>query len=304
MEEVKEVSVTPSVMPETQKVMDEMRAKGHTFEGDLPKKPEPKEIPAVAPIVEPKEPEKLPNEEKEHPPRTPREPKMIPAWQVEIEKKRLEKEREAGSIQEKQEWKDAIEDLQSQISNLTGTKHEKEEVVDEWIDKLIVEKGVDVDSGFLKGFASELLKRVPRSESKIPDDLPKTLEAVAKMEAKAKKESEDSDYLTSFREQVIPKIKEEYPQITEDEIGSIREAMKKPYFSERFINLSSGEIYELSKGTFKDLVAPERRPTVEKGTKGVSRNQKVLDYSNLTEEDYSKMSPQEREDANKFLLNK
>jgi hypothetical protein len=301
MKEKIEVSATPDVMPETQKVMDDLRAKGHTFEGDTPKVEPKLEIKEVVPKEEPKL-EKPPDEEKIHPERKPREPKMIPAWQAEIDKKRLIKESEEKSAQEKQEWRDAISKLESKIEKLEGTKQEKKEEVGEWIDKLVTESGVEMDVGFLKSFANELLKQVPKPESKIPDELPKALETVAKMESKVERERENSEYESSFKEEVVPKIKEEYPQITEDEIGSIRESMRKPYFSERFITLSSGEIYELTKGTFKDLIAPERRQTVEKGTKGISRNQKVLDYSNLTDEDYKNMTPQEREEANKFLL--
>lgn len=307
MEINKEVSVTPSVMPETQKVMDELRAKGETFEGDPPKEePKPEIKPEVEPKKEPeKESEKQPNEDDKNPERKPREPKMIPAWQVEIEKKRLEKEQGIKSVQETQELRDMISNLESKINNLEGTKQEKKEEVDEWIDKLVKEKGVDVDTDFLKVFAGELLKRVPKGTNPtIPEDLPKALETVAKMEAKAEQERENSEYDSNFGKEVIPKIKEEYPQITEEEIGSIREAMKKPYFSERFITLSAGEIYELTKGTFKDLVSPERRPTVEKGTKGLSRSQKMLDYSNLSEEDYKNLTPEERTEANKFLTGK
>ena len=310
MEKEKEVIATPSVMPETQKVMDKLREEGHTFDGDEPKKePEKSEVEPKKEEVKTEEveteSEKQPDEEKtEHSERKPREPKQVPAWQAAIEKKRVEKEMEDKSESEKQELRSVIDELKSEINNLKGAKQEKKEEIDDWIDKLVETKGVDVNVDFLKDFAGELLKRVPKQEANIPTDLPKVLESVANMESKAEKEKEDYEYNSSFGKEVIPKLKEEYPQITDEEVENIREAMKKPYFSERFITLSSGEIYELTKSSFKDLIAPERRQSVEKGTRGASRNATMLDYSNLTEDDYKNMTPSEREDANKFLLGK
>jgi hypothetical protein len=288
--------------------MDDLRAKGHTFEGDKPKEEpkEPEKKPEEAP-EEPKEPEK-PIEEPEKPLETgrkPREPKQIPAWKANIEEKNLGKGYEAKSEQEKQELRTAIEELKSEINNLKGTKTEKSEEIDDWIEKMVQEKGVEADVDFLKSFANELLKRVPKQDKTgIPEDLPKALEAIAEIKSKSEKEKEDYEYDSNFRKEIIPKLKEEYPQITDEEIESVKSEMKKPYFSERFISLSAGEIYQLTKSTFKDLIAPERRQTVEKGTKGISRGGKMLDYGNLTEEDYKNMTPQEREEANKFLLNK
>ena len=313
MEKEKEVIATPSVMPETQKVMDKLREEGHTFEGDKPKEevkePEKSEVEPKKEEVKTEEveteSEKQPDEEKtEHSERKPREPKQIPAWQAAIEKKRVEKEMEHKSESEKQELRSAIDELKSEINNLKGTKQENKEEVEDWIEKLVKGKGVDVDVDFLKDFADELLKRIPKQEIQLPENLPKALDSVAKMEADAEKQREDFEYDSSFRKEVIPKLKEEYPQISDEEIADINEAMKKPYFSERFVNLSSGEIYELTKSSYKDLVAPEKRQTVEKGTKGVSRGGKMLDYSNLTEDDYKNMTPQEREEANKHLLGK
>lgn len=307
MEKEKEGVESPSVMPETQKVMDDLRVKGFEFEGDKPKE-EVKEPEKTE--VEPKKEEVKTEVKTEseiqpeiHSERKSREPKQIPAWQVAIDRKRIEKE-EGKSESEKQELRNAIEELKSEINNLKGTKQEKQEEIDNWIEKFTKDYDVDVDVNFLKGFADEILKRVPKQGIQLPETLPKALETVAKMEADAEKKREDLEYISSFNKEVIPKLKEEYPQIIEDEIESIREAMKKPYFSERFINLSSDEIYELTKGSYKDLVSPERRQTVEKGTKGVSRGGKMLDYSNLSDEDYKNMSSQEREEANKFLLNK
>ncbi len=310
MEEKKEVASTPSVNEETKKVMDDMRAQGHTFEGDPEKepekKPEPEIKPEVEPKVEPKEPEKeprepeiQPSEAELHPERKPREPKQIPAWQAEVDKKHLQKEWEEKSVQEQQKLRDEIATLQSKVKELTGVK--KEEAIGEWIDKIVVEKGLEVDTEFLKNFADEILKRIPKSEM-IPD-ISKTLETVSKIEAKTESEREDSEYKSSFDKEIVPKLKEEYPQILDDEVNSIREAMRKPYFSERFITLSAGEIYALTSGSYKDLVAPERRPTVEKGTKGAGRGQ-MKDYANLTEEEYKNLTPEELAEVNKFLLHR
>jgi len=295
-----------NVLPETQKVMDDLRAKGHTFDGDEPKKEEakPEEKPEEEPKAEPEkkeEPEAKKDGEEEKPKRTPREPKEIPLWQMEIERKKFAKELEGKSVKEK-ELAAKIEDLESKLKNKENSGEEKTDSLDKEIEELTKDYD-DETKKLAKNLADIILKKVPKSDIKLPDGLDEKLGTIDRINLEKEREREDLEYRRNFDQEVAGKLREEYPHISEDEIRAVSEKMKSSYFSEKYITLTAGEIYTLSKEEMKGLISNPPRESVEGAARGISRNGKIIDVSNLSEDDYRNLTSEEREKVNKILLN-
>jgi len=286
---------------ETKQAMDDLRAKGFDFEGDQSKEPEPKPEETKAPEPEPKE--KTPEAEKEPESKEPENPdrqsRKAP-WQYEMEKRREEKsqkEKESGLLNK-------IGQLESEINNLkqTGTKSASVEATD--IEKEMEELADGYEKGemTLKDYTKKLVaisaKSLPKSE--LPSDITDKLNRIDRLEKEKQLEKEDLEYHSSFNGEIIPAIKKEYPHATEADLGAIEKKLKEYYFDERYISLTPQEIFTLKKSEMAKEISPLSKKTAEEGTRGVGRDSDNIDYENVTDEEYRKMSSEQREKVNTY----
>lgn len=290
---------------ETQELMDELKAEGQTFAGDEPetpkeetpnpepKKEQKKELEGEKPKEEPKK-EEPETPADELPERAPRKPKEIPAWQAEIAKKRAAKEAEAKAKAEQEKSKDINKINQEPKANEVSDAKQK-------IAKLKEKYKDTVTESFLDDLA-DLIPSAPKME--LPEEVKTKLAQFDEILASNRQTKEDLEYNSAFNAQVAPMLKQQYPHISDEDLQSIQSKLKEHYFDERYISLSPKEIYAIKSDELKELVGSPKKSGGEKGTKGVSRGSKEIDYGNLTEEEYAALPDDEADKANAYLAAK
>jgi len=276
---------------ETQELMDEMKADGETFaEPETPKEetptPEPKEEQKEELEGEKPKDEEIEEAPEEPPERTPRKPKEIPAWKAKIAEKRAAKEAKAEAVEQpkediKNEPKQEVSDAKDKIAKLK--EKYKDTVTEQFLDDL-----------------ADLIPS--KSKVELPDEVKDKLKRLDEVLASNSKQKEDLEYNQHFSAQVAPLLKEQHPSISDEDLQSVQTALKNHYFDERYISLSAKEIYTLKADELKDLISPEPKSGGEKGTKGVARGNKEIDYSNITEEEYANLSDEEAQKVEDYLV--
>jgi len=280
---------------ETEKVKEELRQAGNSFEGDTP---EEKEELTPAPVVVPeekKEEEKKEEKKEEEPKPEPepveRKPREIPAWQVEIAKKRQEKEEQEKETKLQKE----IDNLKSENEELKGAKIP--EVVGD-SDKLIEDLSDKLEAGdiTLKDYNKEFASII--SQGIKPDEELK--EKIQQLGEAERQRSEDVKYINDFQGKITPLIKEEYPNATIEDIEAINKRLKNFYFEGKYVSLDIDEVYRLKKAEFEKEISPDTLKSVESGNRKAGRQGKVTDYAEITESEFAKLSPEEQDKVIKF----
>lgn len=271
------------------------------------KEPEPKPEIDSPKEEKPEEKKEDPKEEIKHEEkndRKPREPKQIPAWQHEVEKKRMRKEFDEEKTKITESFTNELTTIKSQLEEFSKKGHSEKEVVekkeelDKDLDALADEYGVD------KVFMSKLYNNLASKLSpKLPDDVSAKLSKIDQWEAEKQQQQEDLEYDKSFGSKVDPILKEKFPSLTPVEKEAVREKLKEYYFDEKYINLDTDEIYTLKEKELEGLVSSKIK-SGEKGTRGVSRGEKLIDYDNITDDEYAKLPPEEQEKVNDYLEKK
>lgn len=209
-----------------------------------------------------------------------REPKMIPAWKAEIEKKKLLKQLE----NEKKSLLEEIEKLRSQ-KNQTQSDDLNNSNLEEKV-KLLAEK-YDIDEGFLKDLVSFL------KPSLIQEDIIQKLNEIEEIKEQMRIKEEDLIFEDEFKNKILPQL----GKANDKEIQRIKDAIKKDYFKEKYITLEIDEIFKLKKDDYLKYIT--NKETVESG----SKNQLTREFfnKNIGAEDLSKMNEKELEEYIELL---
>jgi hypothetical protein len=272
------------------------------------------EVKKELPIEEPK-PEETPKEEKAEDPKgeseeephheekgKERKPREMPIWKHEVEKKQLLKRAEEESKllrEELNKFKSEFDEYK-RVGSRTEIADKKEEITDKLSD---LAKKYDIDDSFIKDFTREILQSIPKpQQTDYSEDIKDKLKAVEELREESRKKQEDYEFQTSFQKTIIPKIREEYPNASEEDIGRVKNEIQKHYFNEKYITLDIDEIYSLKKADVSSFLPSQKKNPAEKGTRGVSRGEKAIDYESITEEQYAKMSSEDQEKVEAFLI--
>ncbi len=291
-------------MPDNES-LEVMKELGMMEEPKKEEPPKPEEVEKPQTTEEPPQEEKsedLKPEEEKKDERKPREPKQIPAWQHEIEKKKMQKEFEEEKSKLTASFTKELEDIKSKINNFEKqglSKSEIREEIDKDFEDLAEEYNVD------KNFLGKLQKLIISKQSpKLSDEISEKISKIDTWEKEQKQKQEDFEYEKGFSKKLLPILKEKFPSLTEVEREAIQEKLKDHYFDEKYIKLDIDEIYTIKQKEIDGLISSKNQKSGETGTRGVTRGGNVIDYGNLTEDQYAKLSPEEQEKANEFLEKK
>ena len=265
-------------------------------------KSEPKEPPKEEIKEEPKkEPKEKPEQGKE------RKPREIPAWQVEIDKKRVDKDKKETDnliLNELKSLKSDLEELKKEgIANTSKTNEDSEEEIDKKIEELgeKYEKG-DITINEMNQGIRKLTSSIPKAE--MPEGLKETMEKIEKIEKDSERKKEDNDFSSAFDKEVVGLIKEEFPHALDEDLTAIKDKVRDYYFQTKYITLSPLEIYKLNKSELKGEISPSGSKTSEEGVKGAGGSEEVIDFENITVEQYDKMTPEEQDKVDKYKISK
>lgn len=247
---------------DTDEVLKELQAEGYEMPGEEPAEQPQEEVAPSQQEPEEQAAEEVVETEPRVIDRAPKEPTLVPAWKVKIMEERLAKENET--------LKQQIEALQS-----NPTPENRQEVQQSIADirQLAEEEGLMLDEKqerFFNKMASVLAQKA------VPQDLLKNVEAFQQQQQVVQLEHE---YNQEFSNDVLPLIKEQYGELPEKELATLRQKLHDTAFTEAYAKVPLKEIF-LMKSRELNIKTPKETIVTHKS--GRTRNADI-DLSNVDE---------------------
>lgn len=248
----------------------ELQKEGHEIEESQPASDNAK---IEEPKVEVKEPE-APAKKEEAPEKPDRTPSMVEAWKLKVA------EDQKDSLTQK------VSDLETKLNELSKqtrpvTENQKEDIADD-IKKIAEDSGVDAD--FLGKFADTILKKA-EARFKPSEDINKVLQSLTEEREAAKQENL---YNKEFLTDIEPLVREQYG-LSDTALSQLKTQLKDLAFSETYAKVPLAKIL---KAEFDTLGIKETKKSSE-GKAVKIRSNEVVDYNNLTEEQFVAMSAEQ-----------
>lgn len=203
-----------------------------------------------------------------------RTPTMVEAWKLHT----AEGQKDAAIKQ--------VAELQAKLDELSGQKGPVSKAQIEDIDndiKAIAEES-GYDETFLKKFANTILLKAKPS-----GDTEKQLKEI---QDRLALDNELKLYSDEFEKDVVPLIKEKYPDLPTDTLSQLKSTLRDLAFSDTYAKVPLKEIFQIKESTL-NIKAPKRSSE----NKGVRvRNDGIVDMDNLSETDFSNLSPEKVEE--------
>lgn len=257
---------------ETAELLKELEAEGSTVA--------PEAEPTEEPVVEPTEAAPLQEEVQEAPvDRTPKEPALMPAWQHKVAEKKWTEEREQ-----------LIQELEALRANPTQANREAVAETASNLRDLAREHGLELDEKQESFFKSLLAQAVPQ-------DLTNKLNALEQDRQVAFLETQ---YEQEFSNEVEPLLKERYGEVSASKLAELKKSLHDLAFTETYAKVPLKKVFLAEQDTFK--VEPVTRKTSMDTTKSGKSRAVEVDYSNMTEDQVEKLSPEEFEKYSDSLV--
>lgn len=260
---------------ETRKTLEEMQAEGAEVPA-LGDKPNEEEVKEETPDVPDEEETKEVEEHEEEKPN--RIPKMMPAFKHKIAEKEWSK-KEAELLSEIETLKNKPTETPAQEAKLTDDLESK-------INKLAEEKGVDAE------LIKNIVSLVPQD---VPSDYKESLETIKELKATNEAAKAEAQFTQEFQD-LMPIIKDEYPDISESDLSNIQKQLADTAFTEEYARTPLSVIYKGLDG-FRGAVMSKKK-SAESSRSGQNRSSEIQDYSKWTDDDISNAS---REDVDKYF---
>lgn len=251
---------------ETAELLKSLENEGETVENA--------ETPAEEPVVETQEASEVPSQEQEEVyvpvDRVPKEPALMPAWEHKVAQKNWEKEREQ-----------LTQELEALRAN--PTQQNREQVMQSAgnLREMASQYGLELDERQERFFQS-----LVSQATAVPEQLTKKLEALEQDRQIAYLETQ---YENEFLKDVAPLLAE----VPTEQQAELKRKLHDLAFSEAYAKVPLKKVFLAEQDTFN--VAPTRHKVSMDTTKQGKSRTVVTDYSNLSEDDVAKLSPEEFE---------
>ena len=110
---------------------------------------------------------------------------------------------------------------------------------------------------------------------------------VTKLLEEQRVKEERNEFGNDFRKSIVPLVKTEYPDISDEKLSEIEEELHTLAYTEEFAKVPLSVIYK-GNDDFRGLVQP-KKVTAEEGKQFTGQGGKVVNFENATEEDVNKM---------------
>lgn len=212
-------------------------------------------------------------DKEEKPERSNRSPKFIPAWKLEVTKKKFA-ERESKLLGELESFK--------KVSTPQEKGDASNEDVKDQIEKIGQEYGTDPK------FIEEILGLVDKGKS-IPSDL---VDRLQKLEIEKQEAQEENEFASEFDRDVAPLVKESYPEISDSALQKVKSAIHDMAFTEEYHKLPLAKILKAEKESIDKLIPALKKKTMDDGKSGKVRSA-AKQKSDVTEDDLENMSDED-----------
>lgn len=204
-----------------------------------------------------------------------RSPTMVEAWKLKVAE-----DQKDGALKKVADLEAKITELSQQSSR--PTENQKQDIVDD-IEELVKEaEEAGADGKFIRKLASTLLSKA-EAKFKPSDDVTKTIKELAEERELAKQERL---YVEEFSKNIEPLVKEQYG-LDDTALSQLKSQLKDLAFSDTYAKVPLAKIFKAEFETFG--LKEAKRSSEGKGVK--VRSNEVVDYDNMTEEQFSKMTP-------------
>jgi hypothetical protein len=197
--------------------------------------------------------------------RVPKEPSLVPAWQVKIAEKKWEKEREQ-----------LTQELEAMRANPTPANRENVAQTARNVREMAQQFGLELDDRQEQFFQTLV------SNKGVPEHLTRELEAL--------KQDRQIAYLETQYENEF--LKDVAPLVPETQHAELRQKLHDLAFSEQYAKVPLKKVFLAEQDTLN--VPTQRKVSMDTTKQGKSRTV-LTDYSNLSEADVEKLSPEEFE---------
>ena len=249
---------------ETAELLKSLENEGETVENtDTPGEPEVETPEAQVPSQEQEVQE--PEVEAPRVDRVPREPALMPAWEHKIAEKKWEKEREQ---------------LSQEIEAMRATPTQQNAQSAGNLREIASQYGLELDDR-QEAFFQSLVSQV----NTVPEQLTKELDALKQDRQIAYLETQ---YENEFLKDVAPLLAE----VPETQHAELRQKLHDLAFSEQYAKVPLKKVFLAEQDTLN--VTAQRKVSMDTTKQGKSRTV-LTDYSNLSEADVEKLSPEEFE---------
>ncbi len=282
------LEVDETLSPEEKTIVEDLVKEGDEMrEVDAHKtKPQTKETEKTEKIEEDKDKvvdriAETDNEEKE---KTERTPKMMPIWKQKIAEKKWEEEKNE-LLSTVSTLKEEMETIKQQ--SLSG----KTEIATDSIKKLSEKYELSED------LVKDLILAV--AEHAKPKEFNEIMEKVKGLEQLNLESLEEQKYNSDFDKKVIPAIQKEYPNISDKNLAKIKNDLHNIAYTEEYAKTPLDVIYK-GLDDFRNVTIISRK-SGEVTKSGITSKGGVIDYANITDEEFQALPRDKQEEAQKFL---
>jgi hypothetical protein len=267
---------------EISQTLQELKDEGH--EVDVPENLQKPEAPKV------EEPEK-PKDEKPDEGKKPdegekgkekKEPSLMPRWQHEVAVKNLEKEKA---------------DLQKQLEEKSKTPSPEKPLEtaqpEDDIKALAEELGADPDA--LRKIIDKAAERAKGNQQLPPElqELAKNLPDLQALTQQYKETVAEQEFSKEFEQYVVPLVEKEYPQLSREQLLHIKSTLREKATDSKFLTTPLDVLYR-GLDDFRGVV-PSPHKGGESGRGSQGRSQEVIDFENMTEEQFVTLDDETQE---------
>lgn len=208
--------------------------------------------------------------ETQHVDRVPKEPALMPAWEHKVAQKNWEKEREQLTQELEQLRANPTQQNREQVAQSAGNLRE-----------MAQQYGLELDERQEQFFQS-----LVSQATAVPEQLIKKLEA---LEQDGQRAFLETQYDNEFMKDVQPILGE----IPANQVTELKQKLHDLAFSEQYAKVPLKKVFLAEQETLK-VTPAQHKVSMDTTKQGKSRTV-VTDYSNLTEDDVEKLSPEEFE---------
>lgn len=278
-----DIQAAQEASPETQAILKEMQAEGHEIEGLPPAAPATDSKPAEKPVDQP--PVK-PDTKPEEPPQgdPPESPKADPPPKVERTPKAVPVGKYNDERHKRQEAEQRAADLEAQIKQLSKTPPTENQVDDirDLAKELAEKHGLDAD--FVAEFADKIVSAATK-RNVIPKELEQQLQSFQAMKAQQEAQALEQAQQQGFENEWQTVLKE-FPDLADR-----KEDLKQLAFTE---GNERTALRRLALEYMHDNPVKGRK-TVESPVAGKTGHTEVIDFENMTEEQYKNLSDEQHD---------
>lgn len=216
----------------------------------------------------------IPKDEKK-----PRDVKFVEAYKLKI----AESQKEATE----KKLAEATAEIE-RLSKKSDLTPKDKEVLNDSINDLTA-KYPDIDPNLLKDLQDSILKKVVA-----PKEVQEALKELATIKAERNESLEAIEYSKDFEKDVMPLIKAEHPNLSDEALLQIKDSLKVFAYSEEYAKVSLSKIYKAEKESLNIPVSVPKKKSSENGSSFKTRDSGAVDFDSMTEEGFKNLTNEEK----------